>query len=312
MSLIKRVKNLLNKKKREQNQAERPVQITRIIKLSKRPNRFWRILKNNGIILFSIFAVLVYLGLITIGVAIESGLMIAIVGSIVALYFFAVSFLFEQSPAIFAPLLTKLGFDIQNNKWSNEKKGAVKQLRFLPVPIAGFSAYLAFYPSWNVYVFLFVLTAGALFLAQITYWLEEPSNIWMKIHNITKWAIFVFLAAFVVDLVFPANYKGLRDYGVKKFNGFIVWLDAPSKPKPKPKVIVKKVEDLIPTPPPMPPVRQVQILPASPPVRVPIPPVSEIDKSNYEDDDLAAAAEAGLKHFEIMRKELKELERKYR
>jgi len=216
-----------------------------------------------------------------------------------------ISFWVENNPRRFEALLSKFGIALQNGELSDKQAKALKDLRFMAVPFAVLTAYLALVPSWMVFGYLFVLAAIALSLTVISYWKGWDSNVWRYVHRVT---LFVFLGALVI---FAANVllneseagkwvkQAAADYWNKPKSVPSASALQPAKtvteaqpakpalPAPQPKTVV--------TPPP------VSRITFAPPPAVPPPAAAENDDA--DDDGLAKAAEAAIKAKEEALKE---------
>jgi hypothetical protein len=216
-------------------------------------------------LLISIVAVAAYLVLLIVGVMLKSGPFIAIVGIIAGLYFYVVSFVIEKSilasVAVFyagkttAELLAKipkavlekigLEFDGKSKEAANPSKfhEKLRDVRFLGVPFTAIAFWLALFPSWRFYGFLFPFLAGVLSLLLISIWKEWKSRVWYYYHKITKLALVAILVCFAIKSALPEEaQRGFGRFAKNEVMAIVDWLNAPktqTSPKPvKAEVIV--------------------------------------------------------------------------
>lgn len=180
----------------------------------------------NKLIVASIAVTLAFLIFLMIGVEVKSSILIVVVGGLTAMYFLAVPFWMEKNPGRFETLLARFGIVLQNGRLTDEQAKSLKELRFLAVPFALVTAYLALVPSWRVFGYLLVLAAMAFALTLISYWKGWTSNVWLYIHRATLFICLGAIVIFAVSIFLNESDAG----GWVKQKAADYW----NKPKPSP------------------------------------------------------------------------------
>ncbi|MFH1193687.1 MAG: hypothetical protein V1661_01690 [bacterium] len=197
----------------------------------------------------SIVVALVYLALLTLGVAFKAGPFIAIVGIITGLYFYVVSFVIEKSilaaGAVFSTgkttaellakipkaVLEKIGLELGDSSKEAASSSAfrdkLKDVRFLGVPFTAIAFWLAFFPSWRFYGFLFPFLAGVLSLLLVSIWKEWSSRVWYYYHKATKLALVAMIVCFTAKNVLPEEaLNGFGRFAKNEVMAIVDWLNA--------------------------------------------------------------------------------------
>lgn len=280
-----------------------------------------RLIRVSGIVLA------IYFVAMTLGVALESRLLIAIFGIGVTLYFFAVTFMVEKvamalggvydfgeeilrkTGRVAVAIAHRVGVG-PGNESVKEKDGekrlrdAVKGLRFLPVSVAAFSTWLWIFPSWGWYSALFGFVLAAMGLALLLYWREKESTwFWTAYQAVTTMAIIVAMLLIAGGTIFEKAFPEAKRILDGKFatdadrrlSGYLsdFWTKKPEPAKVEAKAETK---NLLPLPPDDPELATPPAPKSAPSAPAQTRRASAPEPAVASDDDLLAqAAEAAMK-----------------
>ena len=161
-----------------------------------------------------VVATVIYWAMLTLGVALQNSVVIAITGIIVGLYFAAAAWILENA--------------IEARAAENPTDAKLRDIRFLAVPYTAIAFWLALLPYWSFYGFVFVLFIGFLSLAVISsFWKDWPGRIWRIYHNVSKWAVVMAIICFAVNGLFPKAVQNTGKFLSDTINGWAKSLNEP-------------------------------------------------------------------------------------
>ena len=161
-----------------------------------------------------VVATVIYWAMLTLGVALQNSVVIAITGIIVGLYFAAAAWILENA--------------IEARTAENPPDAKLRDIRFLAVPYTAIAFWLALLPYWSFYGFVFVLFIGFLSLAVISsFWKDWPGRIWRIYHNVSKWAVVMAIICFAVNGLFPKAVQNTGKFLSDTINGWAKSLNEP-------------------------------------------------------------------------------------
>lgn len=274
-----------------------------------------RFLRNFGVVIVSAAVMFLYLVLLYVGVIRENRSFIAISGIVTSLYFCAVVFLVLERPELFHGLITRLGFTLMAGKWSDEDKKRARCLWFLAVAPLFFTFWLALFPARLTLLLCIISALCLLTLLIIGHWQEIPQGFWKAYYHFGKKAFpITIVVVFLIYLPFTVFWNSAGRFVVVKSQQAAKWLSSTLKAEKPADAAPKMMNTVAPS--------------ASKPMAAPAAHLmtrkavrsslsgataSEVEQRvsvKADDDDLVAAAEAGLTAFDQMRKELGELHAK--
>lgn len=208
----------------------------------------------------SVAVTAVYWLMLTIGVALQNGVIIAITGILVGLYFVIASWVLENaiyagvlgydfSKEVLAKILAlskaaieKLGLEIESERYVLPSRQFLKEklrdVRFIAVPYTAVAFWLALFPQWRFYGFMFILLIGAFSLAAISsFWKDWPGKLWRIYHTVSKWVLVAAIICFAVSSLFPQVVQNTGKFLSGTING---WAKSLNEPKADVKVKVEE------------------------------------------------------------------------